>query len=147
MFTLDLTLKIPHLLFFQKYVVLKRFIFVGGGGLFMVLGSQMIGFPGAGPLSCISSAFVANLSWKHRGWDDETVIFSHWILSILFNFILFYFISLAWIMLLLLFSSMCAETSSLPCILGVGVNTLNAEAKVCAYCHNKTKYAFPVTEY
>ncbi|CAH0381819.1 unnamed protein product [Bemisia tabaci] len=56
----------------DKYVVLKRFIFVGGGGLFMVLGSQMIGFPGAGPLSCISSAFVANLSWKHRGWDDET---------------------------------------------------------------------------
>ncbi|KAI5704273.1 hypothetical protein M8J75_003579 [Diaphorina citri] len=55
----------------DKFVVFKRVFMIGGGGLFSVLGSQMIGYNGAGPLSCIISAFVACLCWKWQGWSDS----------------------------------------------------------------------------
>lgn len=55
----------------DKFVVFKRVFMIGGGGLFSVLGSQMIGYTGAGPLSCIISAFVACLCWKWQGWSDS----------------------------------------------------------------------------
>uniref|UniRef100_A0A8D8QW68 Mitochondrial sodium/hydrogen exchanger 9B2 n=1 Tax=Cacopsylla melanoneura TaxID=428564 RepID=A0A8D8QW68_9HEMI len=55
----------------DKFVVFKRVFMIGGGGLFSVLGSQMIGYTGAGPLSCIIAAFVACLCWKWQGWSDS----------------------------------------------------------------------------
>lgn len=55
----------------DKFVVFKRVFMIGGGGLFSVLGSQLIGYSGAGPLSCIISAFVACLCWKWQGWSDS----------------------------------------------------------------------------
>lgn len=55
----------------DKFVVFKRVFMIGGGGLFSVLGSQMIGYTGAGPLSCIIASFVACLCWKWQGWSDS----------------------------------------------------------------------------
>lgn len=37
---------------------------VGVSGLLAVLGSQLVGYPGAGPLGCIVGAFVAGCGWR-----------------------------------------------------------------------------------
>lgn len=39
---------------------------MGAGGFLAVTGSQWFGFPGAGPLACIISAFVAATGWRSR---------------------------------------------------------------------------------
>jgi NhaP-type Na+/H+ or K+/H+ antiporter len=36
------------------------------GGFLAVTGSQWCGYPGAGPLACIISAFVAGTGWRKR---------------------------------------------------------------------------------
>lgn len=43
-----------------------RSFLVGAGGFLAVTGSQKCGYPGAGPLACIISAFVAATGWKWR---------------------------------------------------------------------------------
>lgn len=37
---------------------------VGASGLIAVLGSQLIGYAGAGPLGCLVGAFVASCGWR-----------------------------------------------------------------------------------
>ncbi|KAK9510603.1 hypothetical protein O3M35_005349 [Rhynocoris fuscipes] len=54
----------------DPYVVSKRTAMVGIGSLVAVLGSIQIDFSGAGPLACITGAFVAALCWKIQGWSD-----------------------------------------------------------------------------
>lgn len=58
---------------FQEHVVVKRSMMVGIGGLCAVLGSEVVGFSGAGPLICITASFVACLCWKIQGWSSENV--------------------------------------------------------------------------
>ncbi|KAF4525946.1 hypothetical protein B566_EDAN000737 [Ephemera danica] len=41
-----------------------RALLVAAGGVMAVLGSQSIGFDGAGPLGCITAAFVAACGWR-----------------------------------------------------------------------------------
>ncbi|XP_065213486.1 sodium/hydrogen exchanger 9B2-like isoform X2 [Planococcus citri] len=53
----------------DKHLVAKRVFMIGGGCLFLVLGSQMVGYDGAGPFACIVSAFVACMCWKWQGWS------------------------------------------------------------------------------
>lgn len=55
----------------DNLVVYKRAVMVGGGGLCAVLGSELLHVPGAGPLACITSAFVAGICWKLQGWPSE----------------------------------------------------------------------------
>jgi len=40
-----------------------------GGGLIAVFGSGYIGYSGAGPLSCITAAFVSSYLWMKQGWE------------------------------------------------------------------------------
>ncbi|XP_065223902.1 sodium/hydrogen exchanger 9B2-like isoform X4 [Planococcus citri] len=63
-----ITACIPHRN--ENYVTLKRSLMVGAGGLVFVLGGQMIGYSGAGPLAAIISSFLASLSWKWQGWSN-----------------------------------------------------------------------------
>ena len=46
---------------------------IGAGGLCAILGSELLHVPGAGPLACITSAFVAGICWKLQGWPSEKV--------------------------------------------------------------------------
>lgn len=59
--------------FFQPWVIPVRAFIVAGGGVFSVFGSQLINFSGAGPLACITSAFVACSCWKKMGWSSVYV--------------------------------------------------------------------------
>lgn len=43
-----------------------RAFLLGAGGFLAVTGSQYYGYPGAGPLTCIISSFVAGTGWKWR---------------------------------------------------------------------------------
>ncbi|XP_073988269.1 sodium/hydrogen exchanger 9B2-like isoform X1 [Rhodnius prolixus] len=54
----------------DKYVVAKRSVMIGAGGLCAVLGSELIHYSGAGPLACIVASFIACLSWKLQGWSN-----------------------------------------------------------------------------
>lgn len=47
-----------------------------GGGLLSVFGSELIEFGGAGPLACVTLAFVSFLFWGRQGWDIEDVRFA-----------------------------------------------------------------------
>lgn len=50
----------------DQSVTAKRSFLLGVGGFLAVTGSQHYGYPGAGPLACIISAFVAGTGWKWR---------------------------------------------------------------------------------
>lgn len=50
----------------ENSVTAMRSILLGVGGLLVVTGGQKYGYPGAGPLACIISAFVAGTGWKLR---------------------------------------------------------------------------------
>jgi hypothetical protein len=67
----------------QLWVVRERAFLIGGGGLFAVLGSSLVGYSGAGPLACIVAAFVACSGWKMQGWSNSFVS-SHSQLDILY---------------------------------------------------------------
>ncbi|XP_054282302.1 sodium/hydrogen exchanger 9B2-like isoform X2 [Macrosteles quadrilineatus] len=67
-----LTAVIPHRN--DKLVVLKRSVMIGAGGLCAILGAEMLEFPGAGPLACITASFVGCLCWKHQGWDSHNPV-------------------------------------------------------------------------
>jgi hypothetical protein len=41
------------------------------GGILAVLGSEKIGFGGAGPLGLIVAAFVASCGWRTESADDR----------------------------------------------------------------------------
>ncbi|VVC29111.1 Hypothetical protein CINCED_3A022735 [Cinara cedri] len=48
----------------RRLVTAKRSFLLGAGGLLAVTGSTWSGYPGAGPLACIISAFVASTGWR-----------------------------------------------------------------------------------
>ncbi|XP_025202600.1 sodium/hydrogen exchanger 9B2-like [Melanaphis sacchari] len=50
----------------ENSVTAKRSFLLGMGGFLAVTGSQWYGYPGAGPLACIISAFVAGTGWRRR---------------------------------------------------------------------------------
>ncbi|XP_050538581.1 sodium/hydrogen exchanger 9B2-like isoform X2 [Daktulosphaira vitifoliae] len=50
----------------EKMTTNKRAFILGAGGFLAVTGSQFYGYPGAGPLASIISAFVANTGWKQK---------------------------------------------------------------------------------
>lgn len=50
----------------ERSVTAKRSFLLGAGGFLAVTGSQWCGYPGAGPLACIISAFVAATGWRNR---------------------------------------------------------------------------------
>ncbi|XP_014251823.1 sodium/hydrogen exchanger 9B2-like isoform X2 [Cimex lectularius] len=52
-------------------LVLKRSLLIGLGGVVFILGSTYLNYPGAGPLACITAAFVTNISWQMQGWGFD----------------------------------------------------------------------------
>jgi len=58
-----------------------RAFLLGAGGILAVTGSQWYGYPGAGPLACIISSFVAGTGWKWReeeqNFDSPTTVSTH----------------------------------------------------------------------
>lgn len=44
------------------------------GGLMAVLGSDEIGYGGAGPLGVILAAYVSGCIWTDQGWEVEEVM-------------------------------------------------------------------------
>lgn len=58
----------------QELVVWKRAMMVGGGSLCAILGAPQFGFPSAGPLACVTLAFVASVCWKTQGPVHSKVI-------------------------------------------------------------------------
>jgi len=52
-------------------VTAKRSFLLGAGGFLAVTGSQWCGYPGAGPLACIISAFVAGTGWRKRSAEHK----------------------------------------------------------------------------
>ncbi|KAL0273603.1 UNVERIFIED_CONTAM: hypothetical protein PYX00_006236 [Menopon gallinae] len=55
----------------DPFVIPLRILLLFGGGLISVFGSEEIGFGGAGPLGCVTLAFVSFLFWGKQGWDVE----------------------------------------------------------------------------
>ncbi|CAH0700695.1 unnamed protein product [Spodoptera exigua] len=55
----------------DAFLVPLRVILLLAGGLMMVLGSEEIGWGGAGPLAVIAFAFVACKNWTDLGWELE----------------------------------------------------------------------------
>lgn len=59
----------------ERSITIKRAFLLGAGGFLTVTGSNYYGYPGAGPLACIISSFVASTGWKwraqkHQNHDD-----------------------------------------------------------------------------
>lgn len=55
----------------DPFVVPLRVLMLFGGGLIAVLGSEHIGYGGAGPLGCVTAAFVSCYVWTKQGWEVE----------------------------------------------------------------------------
>lgn len=51
-----------------------RILLLGFGCILSALGSDAIGYGGAGSLGCIVAAFVASLGWRNEGWDNKVMI-------------------------------------------------------------------------
>lgn len=65
----------------DRSVTAMRAFLLGAGGILAVTGSQWYGYPGAGPLACIISSFVAGTGWKRReekqNCDSPTTVSIH----------------------------------------------------------------------
>ncbi|XP_075992166.1 sodium/hydrogen exchanger 9B2-like isoform X2 [Anticarsia gemmatalis] len=55
----------------DAFLVPLRVLMLLAGGLMMVLGSEEIGWGGAGPLAVIAFAFIAGKNWADLGWELE----------------------------------------------------------------------------
>ncbi|XP_047042266.1 sodium/hydrogen exchanger 9B2-like isoform X1 [Helicoverpa zea] len=55
----------------DAFLVPLRVLMLLMGGLMMVMGSEEIGWAGAGPLAVIAFAFVACKNWTEMGWELE----------------------------------------------------------------------------
>lgn len=55
----------------DKNVITKRCLMLGSVCSLAVLGSQVIDLAGAGPLGCITTAFIAGVCWKLQGWTHQ----------------------------------------------------------------------------
>jgi len=56
---------------FQAKVAVWRTLLLTGGGILAVLGSEKIGFGGAGPLGLIIAAFVASCGWHVNPLNEK----------------------------------------------------------------------------
>ncbi|XP_018326683.1 sodium/hydrogen exchanger 9B2 isoform X2 [Agrilus planipennis] len=56
---------------YDPFVVPLRIIMLLSGGLIAVMGSEVIGYSGAGPLGCVAAAFVSLCFWTKQGWEVE----------------------------------------------------------------------------
>lgn len=54
----------------DEHLVSLRTLVIGAVSVLAAVGSQAIGYGGAGTLGCIVSAFVACLGWRRQGWDS-----------------------------------------------------------------------------
>lgn len=54
----------------DAYLVTLRTLVIGFGSILASVGSQAVGYGGAGTLGCIVGAFVASLGWRKQGWGD-----------------------------------------------------------------------------
>ncbi|XP_063231962.1 sodium/hydrogen exchanger 9B2-like isoform X2 [Bacillus rossius redtenbacheri] len=54
-----------------SWLVGSRTVLLACGGLLAVLGAEAVGFDGAGPLGCITAAFVSCGGWRAGGWSDD----------------------------------------------------------------------------
>ena len=52
-------------------MVLYRTVLLFGFGLMATFGSSKLDFPGAGPLGCLTMAFVAAFKWRKEDWSKE----------------------------------------------------------------------------
>lgn len=59
---------------FQKYLITLRTLLLGLGSVLASLGSDAIGYGGAGALGCIVAAFVASFGWRKQGWSFNVKI-------------------------------------------------------------------------
>ncbi|VEN37226.1 unnamed protein product [Callosobruchus maculatus] len=55
----------------DPFVVPLRVLMLLVGGTVAVFGSELIGYGGAGPLGCVSAAFVSLVFWCKQGWEIE----------------------------------------------------------------------------
>ncbi|KAJ8958964.1 hypothetical protein NQ318_019735, partial [Aromia moschata] len=55
----------------DPFMVPLRVILLLVGGMVSVFGSELIGYGGAGPLGCVTVAFVCLVCWTKQGWDIE----------------------------------------------------------------------------
>ncbi|KAJ8915607.1 hypothetical protein NQ315_003391 [Exocentrus adspersus] len=55
----------------DPFITPLRILLLLAGGMVAVFTSEIIGYGGAGPLGCVSAAFVALSSWSKQGWDVE----------------------------------------------------------------------------
>ncbi|CAG9859258.1 unnamed protein product [Phyllotreta striolata] len=56
---------------YDPFVIPLRVLLLLAGGMISIFGSEMIGFGGAGPLACVTAAFVSIYGWSKQGWDVE----------------------------------------------------------------------------
>lgn len=76
---------------FDPFVVPLRILMLLVGGLVSVFGSELIGYGGAGPLGCVTAAFVSLVCWTRSGWeiDDNPAATAFEIFWMIFEPILF----------------------------------------------------------
>ncbi|CAH1961765.1 unnamed protein product [Acanthoscelides obtectus] len=55
----------------DPFVVPLRVLMLLVGGTVAVFGSELLGYGGAGPLGCVSAAFVSLVFWCKQGWEIE----------------------------------------------------------------------------
>ncbi|XP_044752203.1 sodium/hydrogen exchanger 9B2 isoform X2 [Coccinella septempunctata] len=55
----------------DPFMVPLRILLLLVGGMISVFGSDLIGYGGAGPLGCVTAAFMAIFFWSNQGWEIE----------------------------------------------------------------------------
>ncbi|KAL3283132.1 hypothetical protein HHI36_006288 [Cryptolaemus montrouzieri] len=55
----------------DPFMVPLRILLLLVGGMISVFGSDHIGYGGAGPLGCVSAAFMSIYFWSNQGWEIE----------------------------------------------------------------------------
>uniref|UniRef100_A0A1Y1MAZ5 Cation/H+ exchanger transmembrane domain-containing protein n=1 Tax=Photinus pyralis TaxID=7054 RepID=A0A1Y1MAZ5_PHOPY len=64
----------------ETYVTTLRTLLLGLGCVLAALGSNAIGYMGAGPLGCMVAAFVASFIWKKQGWSSNNPVKANFVL-------------------------------------------------------------------
>ncbi|XP_022110706.1 sodium/hydrogen exchanger 9B2-like [Acanthaster planci] len=95
---------------YQKSFVMRRTFLLFGGGLFVIFGSAAVKFSGAGPLGCLTMAFVAGYGWRK---SKEPVVKNIDFLWVIFEPLLFGLIG----------AEVAVETVQ-PATIGLGLATL-----------------------
>ncbi|KAK9879499.1 hypothetical protein WA026_006567 [Henosepilachna vigintioctopunctata] len=55
----------------DPFMVPLRILLLLVGGMISVFGSDVIGYGGAGPLGCVTAAFMSIYFWSNQGWEIE----------------------------------------------------------------------------